>query len=201
MQHLLRRCKHCNKEYTYCTYGNGSTWGTEEHCSMDYCGECQTAINNALSNIPKKISYQMELIPHEDFNKINKIIDEEKEKRLKESKTMCMCMEMVKNQNYKNIEGCYIDHVYYIRGVKENNEIEIKQSMEYDLINKCLTGKKYYDYDKPRNQYKHLYQLPAINIEYLTKNNLPKPEGKINFFIEDYEWEVILPNNENYNYE
>lgn len=198
MEHILRRCKHCNKEYVYCTYGNGQTWGTEEHCSMDYCGECQTAINIALSNIPKKISYQMELIPHEDFNKINKIIDEEKEKRLKESKTMGMCMEMVKNQNYKYIEGCYIDHVYYIRGVKENNEIEIKQSMEYDLINKCLTGKKYYDYDKPRNQYKHLYQLPAINIEYLTVNKLPKPEGKINFFIEDYEWDIMPPNNENY---
>ena len=54
--------------------------------------------------------------------------------------------------------------------LKENNEIEIKQSMEYDLINKCLTGKKYYDYDKPRNQYKYLYQLPAININYITEN-------------------------------
>ena len=51
---------------------------------------------------------------------------------------------------------------------------------------------------KPRNQYKYLYQLPAINIEYITKNNLPKPEGKINFFIEDYEWEVMPTNNENY---
>ena len=72
MQHLLKRCKHCNKKYTYCTYGNGSIWGTEEHCSMDYCGECQTAINDALSKIPQKYSYKMELIPHEDFNKINK---------------------------------------------------------------------------------------------------------------------------------
>ena len=67
MEHILRRCKHCNKEYTYCTYGNGLNWGTEEHCSMDYCGECQTAINNALSNIPKKFSYQMELIPYIKF--------------------------------------------------------------------------------------------------------------------------------------
>lgn len=101
MQHLLRRCKHCNKEYVYCTYGNGPDWGTEKHCSMDYCGECQTAINIALSNIPKKFSYQMELIPHEDFNNINKIIDEEKEKHMKESKTMCMCMEMVKTKTIK----------------------------------------------------------------------------------------------------
>lgn len=29
MQHIYRRCKHCNKEYFYCTYGNGPDWGTE----------------------------------------------------------------------------------------------------------------------------------------------------------------------------
>ena len=23
MQHIYRRCKHCNKEYLYCTYENG----------------------------------------------------------------------------------------------------------------------------------------------------------------------------------
>lgn len=27
MEHIIRRCKHCNKEYTYCTYGNGTNWG------------------------------------------------------------------------------------------------------------------------------------------------------------------------------
>ena len=42
MQHIYRRCKHCNKEYLYCTYGNGPEWGTEEYCSMDYCGENTT---------------------------------------------------------------------------------------------------------------------------------------------------------------
>ena len=30
MQHLILRCKHCHKEYTYCTYGNGPEFGTEE---------------------------------------------------------------------------------------------------------------------------------------------------------------------------
>ena len=50
MQHWKLRCKHCGRTYTYCTYGN------DDGCSRDYCGECQTAINNALGKIPKKIT-------------------------------------------------------------------------------------------------------------------------------------------------
>ena len=54
MQHIYRRCKNCNKEYVYCTYGNGPDWGTEKYCSMDYCGECQKEIDDALSDISAK---------------------------------------------------------------------------------------------------------------------------------------------------
>ena len=84
MEHIARRCKHCNKEYTYCTYGNGPDWGTEEGCSMEYCGECQKAINDALARIPEKYSCKMELIQDKDFDYINKMIDFEKEKHRKE---------------------------------------------------------------------------------------------------------------------
>ena len=35
MQHYRLRCKHCGKEYTYCTYGNGPEYGTQEGCSME----------------------------------------------------------------------------------------------------------------------------------------------------------------------
>lgn len=48
MEHFILRCKHCHKTYTYCTYGN------DDGCSMDYCGECQTAIDKALGNIKVK---------------------------------------------------------------------------------------------------------------------------------------------------
>ena len=47
MQHYRLRCKHCGKEYTYCTYGNGPEYGTQEGCSMEYCAECQKAIDEA----------------------------------------------------------------------------------------------------------------------------------------------------------
>ena len=52
MQHFKLRCKHCHTEYTYCTYGNGSEYGTEEGCSKEYCARCQKAIDNALAKIP-----------------------------------------------------------------------------------------------------------------------------------------------------
>ena len=48
MQHFTLRCKHCHKTYTYCTHGN------DDGCSMDYCGECQTAIDEALGKIKVK---------------------------------------------------------------------------------------------------------------------------------------------------
>ena len=52
MQHFKLRCKHCHTEYTYCTHGNGSEYGTEEGCSKEYCARCQKAIDNALAKIP-----------------------------------------------------------------------------------------------------------------------------------------------------
>ena len=54
MQHYILRCKHCNREYVYCTYGNGPEYGTEEGCSQEYCAECQKAIDEALGKIPVK---------------------------------------------------------------------------------------------------------------------------------------------------
>ena len=51
MQHFRLRCKHCYKEYVYCTYGNGPEYGTEAGCSREYCAECQKAIDDALGKI------------------------------------------------------------------------------------------------------------------------------------------------------
>lgn len=57
MQHFILRCKHCHKEYVYCTYGN------KDGCSMDYCGECQKAIDEALGKIPVRYKEYDEEIP------------------------------------------------------------------------------------------------------------------------------------------
>ena len=197
MQHIYRRCKHCNKEYVYCTYGNGPDWGTEKHCSMDYCGECQKAINDALSNIPERYSYKMEIIPKEDFDYINKTIDTQYLEYKKETSGNVFGLTQIVIENeYDAVEGCYIDYIYYTRGTKENGDIEIKQSMEYDLIDKKLTGKKYRFYDMPCMRYKPLsiFKLPTVDL--LKVKPLEPPTGKLLFDIP--EWEVIT-NDENEN--
>ena len=197
MQHIYRRCKHCNKEYLYCTYGNGPDWGTEKYCSMDYCSECQKAINDALSKIPERYSYKMELIPKEDFDYINKTIDTQYLEYKKEiSDNVFGLTQIVIENEYDAVEGCYINHIYYTRGIKKGGEIEIKQSMEYDLIDEKLTGKRYRFYDMPCMQYKPLSILKFPTAENLKVKPLDPPTGK-NFF--DFpEWEVIT-NDENEN--
>lgn len=197
MQHIYRRCKNCNKEYVYCTYGNGPDWGTEKHCSMDYCGECQKAIDDALSKIPERYSYKMELIPKEDYDYINKTIDTQYLEYKKETSGNVFGLTQIVIENeYDTVEGCYINHIYYTRGTKENGDIEIKQSMEYDLIDKKLTGKRYCFYDMPCMQYKPLSIMKFPTVELLQVKPLDPPTGKLLFDIP--EWEVIT-NDENKN--
>ena len=200
MQHIYRRCKNCNKEYLYCTYGNGPDWGTEKYCSMDYCGECQKAIDDALSKIPERYSYKMELTPKEDYDYINKTIDTQYLEYKKEITNNVLGVfgvtSIVMGDEYVDIEGCYINHIYYTRGTKENGDIEIKQSMEYDLIEKKLTGKKYRFYDMPCMKYKPLTQLKFPSVELLETKPLEPPTGKCLFYIP--EWEVKI-NDENKN--
>lgn len=197
MQHIYRRCKHCNKEYLYCTYGNGADWGTEEYCSMDYCGQCQKAINDALSKIPEKYSYKMELIPKEDFDYISKTIDTQYLEYKKEiSGNVFGLTQIVIENEYDAVEGCYINHIYYTRGFKKGGEIEIKQSMEYDLIDKKLTGKKYCFHDMPCNQYKPLSIMKLPTAEVIKVIPLEPPTGMLLSDIS--EWEVIT-NDENEN--
>ena len=200
MQHIYRRCKNCNKEYVYCTYGNGPDWGTEKYCSMDYCGECQKAIDDALSKIPERYSYKMELIPKEDYDYISKTIDTQYQEYKKEISNNLLggfgITSITMGDEYVDIEGCYINHIYYTRGTKENGDVEIKQSMEYDLIDKKLTGKKYRFYDMPCMRYKPLSILKFPTVELVKVKPLDPPTGK-NFF-DIPEWEVII-NDENKN--
>ena len=86
MQHYRLRCKHCGKEYTYCTYGNGPKYGTQEGCSMEYCAECQKAIDKALEAIPRRYVVEYTLLDDSNDKNIsktridlNKVFDEERD--------------------------------------------------------------------------------------------------------------------------
>lgn len=95
MQHFILRCKHCNKEYTYCTYGNGPEYGTEAGCSMEYCAECQKAIDEAFAKIKVKFEPRyVEIQPTFGLDKILEGIKKEK-KRKKKRTHNCLLLPIV----------------------------------------------------------------------------------------------------------
>lgn len=183
MEHFTLRCKHCGTEYIYCTYGN------EDGCSLDYCGECQKAIDDALSKISVKYIPKIKNSEEDlDFNKINSIFDEEKAKY--QSKNPINIAQMIGDMGYDIVEKCYIDRVAFYRCYNIGEKPCFKTTMEYDLVNKCFTGKCYSDNKNPRFGYIPVSQLKIPkNIE---QKQMFKPIGEI--FYNDFEWE-ITPNN------
>ena len=144
MQHLRRRCKHCGKAYTYCTYGNGPEYGTQEGCSMDYCAECQKAIDDALAKIPHRIVKKYTLVDAKEIKRISKIF--EKEKYYSTPKFL-NCRKMIPDWNCESVELCYIDKTEYYKCVEYDGTILYKVAVEYDVIEEKFTGKKYFEVD------------------------------------------------------
>ena len=179
MQHFLLRCKHCGSKYTYCTYGN------EDGCSMEYCGECQSAINESLDKIPKKIIKKFDYLTDiEEIFRINSIFDREK-KLYDESNininSIPKSIPVVVNWGYKTVEKCYIDSVEYYRCIKDDGTLDIKVSKEYDLINGDYNGELYTENDKYRKcEYTPVEQcslsIPKSIVEELS---FQKPQGNL----------------------
>lgn len=143
MEHIKIRCKHCKKEYIYCTYGNGPEYGTEEGCSKEYCAECQQAIDNALANIPVK------------FKPIKVEITDEKEKKKILSQLYDIKTKAEKNDvfhvirlnwgssNYDNIDiYTYNSKTYYVEYNDDTpNDKHLLIEMEYDITAEKVTSK------------------------------------------------------------
>lgn len=132
MQHWVLRCKHCQKEYTYCTYGNGPEYGKKEGCSREYCAECQKAIDEALSKIPKKYEPKLKEISDKSlFEKFDKIKEEEKLNTYQQ----IIAFEF-ENSDYDVIETYYYNNnkykVKYYDGNEDDKHIFV--DMEYNKI-------------------------------------------------------------------
>lgn len=189
MQHYILRCKHCQKEYTYCTYGNGPEFGTECGCSMDYCAECQTAIDNALSQITKKFEARdLEIDQPGLFSVFDKIRTEEEKKE----KLWPSILRFGECGNYDNAEIYVHDRKkFFVRWNDDTpDEKHIFISMEYDLLNNEFT-KNPWKYDV------NDYYMRSPNVSrclaraLANKQSLPLPKGKLNYM--DFEWDVVLP--------
>lgn len=190
MQHFILRCKHCQKEYVYCTYGNGPEYGTEDGCSMDYCPECQKAIDEALRKIPIKFEGR--------FQPINEPL-------------LFPLFSKIRN----DVVGVY--KIYYCgkydncdtythNGLKFNveyndntpNDRHISVEMEYDLIEKKFTGKPWKGESKDsyihgRNTSREI--ASAINGKTYEPKPMPEPTG-ILFFNDVVLWDIVQPNKE-----
>ena len=156
MQHFILRCKHCQKEYTYCTYGNGPEYGTEKGCSMDYCAECQTAIDKALGKIEKKFEGRyMEI----NEPRLYPILDnirraEEKRRENKENffpMVVCTgdCGKFDNAEIYTHLNKKYV--VRWNDDAPEDKHLFIE--MEYDLTKKEFTNRPWKQ-DKHEDSYR-----------------------------------------------
>lgn len=180
MEHIIRRCKHCKKEYTYCTYGNGPQYGTEKGCSYEYCAECQKAIDKVLSEIPIKCRPYYSVVSNE--NTIKMLEEKFAEERKKYNASVKInCAKLVGDLGYKTVDEYTIDWTRYIRGVKEDGTIEILVQKEYDEINKIKTTKFYKDStNNPKQSYQPLSQLKFSKF-IATEKYMEPPTGKIFF--------------------
>lgn len=147
MRYFVLRCKHCQKEYTYCTYGNGPIHGTEEGCSMEYCAECQKAIDDALGKIPVK--FRHEFVPIDEpqlypvFQGIKDAAKNEIVKNFSEGICFPSAFRLHCCGDYDNIDE-YV-HKGILYRVEWNDyepdNLHVSVDMEYDIENKTLTGK------------------------------------------------------------
>ena len=204
MQHFRLRCKHCQKEYTYCTYGNGPEYGTEEGCSMEYCAECQKAIDKALGKIPVKFdSKQMEI--KEDrlfplFEKIKTKIEEERKKSIYFN--TCICVGHPEASNYDIIEEYHHDGIhYFVKWLDESPEDKhIFVDMEYDIKKNKFTGQPWKYDDKGKDYYTQHRNMAKDFVKRMqaldTVEPIPmfEPPKGILFFVEPVnDWKLTSP--------
>ncbi len=194
MQHFHLRCKHCHKEYTYCTYGNGPEYGTEAGCSMEYCAECQKAIDEALTTIPIKYGWRFKEIKEPrifDFlAKIKKeYLDSKKDSLFPSIETFYPWDGYDNREDYR-----YKGRTYVVRwndATPDKKIVTIKA--EYDLIKKDFTGKAWEDYDNTKTHYQYCRPTKLFSSVSPSDSNvgLGLPTGKL-FFL-DCIWDTESP--------
>lgn len=183
MEHWILRCKHCYREYTYCTYGNGPEYGTEEGCSKEYCAECQKAIDNALSKINRKFMPRLKEIDDksllEHFDKIKEQDD------IEDNPFGRVVPFEFEDSDYDVIETYYYNNnkykVKYYDDNKDDKHIFV--DMEYDLINECFTNKRWRysvqnSYYHTRNYIKDMSKSMK-HLDVIPINTIQEPTGKL----------------------
>ena len=199
MQHIRRICQHCHREYTYCTYGNGPEYGTEEGCSMTYCAECQKAIDETLAKIPVRFTKRFmeikepRLLPL--FDKIKKKVDEE----TKTNKLPRIQPLLPDSGKYDIIEMYYHKGKTYLVEWDEDtpNDKHISVRMMYDTQKNEFTNSYWPNddnapvqtYYRQRSWIKEMMKTCA---EPLPVKPMAEPISKLHYmeYMGDFTWEI-----------
>ena len=188
MQHLRIRCKHCQREYTYCTYGNGPEYGTENGCSMEYCADCQKAIDEALEKIPKKYTWRwLDICPTLGLLEALAETKEKVEKARNESVLLTSVPNDFFYSPYDNIDTYVRDGVEYMVEWNDStpNNKRVLVKMEYDLTHDCFTDNAWRVGE--REAYRHIrpFKLKVSEAPSMAPSMAPPmdpPLGKMFYF-------------------
>lgn len=194
MEHIKLRCKHCQKEYTYCTYGNGPEYGTEQGCSMEYCAECQKAIDKAFANI--KVKFEPRYIEIKPTFGLDKLLEGIKEQPT-DSSIFTFNVYCNGDNGYDNVEEYTHNgkryHVEYNDGGEKHYFIQV----EYDIENQKYNTEKPWRTDGNNDTYtfyrslhRHTEKMTAA-LANLKPRNLEPPLGKL--FFNDIIWDIETP--------
>lgn len=191
MEHFKIRCKHCQREYTYCTYGNGPMWGTEAGCSKEYCAECQNAIDGVLGKIPVK--YVRDFVEIKPALGLLDVLEGVKAESLKNRDgenmlhfpsfiTPCVISECDSSEIYIHGGIVYKVEVY---GEKPE-DIRVYVLLEHDAATKLPTGNAW-NVDEEDGYYRQRVIKPLKKTDIRVKV-MDKPSGKLMYF--DFGWPV-----------
>ena len=140
---MTHRCEHCHTEYVYQTSGEGiNNVFNNEH----YCPDCMQKIIQALKKVPVKFiqKYNEIEITKDILDKIN-LLKNPINKNKEEHNNLLLPFSLVRfvNLNYQHIEIYTIDFVEYVLCWNNDNDNDkhLYRLDEYNIINKCFTGK------------------------------------------------------------
>lgn len=186
MQSYILRCKHCQREYST----------SEDGASMEYCPECQKAIDKALKKIPVKFKpKQMEITEPMLFPLFDRIKkdDEEKHKNGELVWPAVIGLTGEPFDGYDNIDVFIHNRKKYL--VKYNDETpedrHIYVSMVYDILNEKFTKEPWrYDTGSEYIHYRNTMKDMMETLQELYTNPRPidPPSGDLLFMDYPYEW-------------
>ena len=208
MQHFTLRCKHCHKTYTYCTHGN------DDGCSMDYCSECQTAIDEALGKIkvkfePKFVEIKPTFGLPELLNGI-KANEERKPENYSLNFPSIVCLNLP-DCEYDNIEEYTHEGKTYRIAWDDDHEDDLHYfiQMEYDIEKGAVTrnvwkAEDYKDsYRKGKSAKYFMKRMCQAVSEIVSPHQCELPTGKLFYLdskltVTDFDWDLKLPERPKY---